>query len=192
MTNTPANVVVASPASGGGALVAPLGTALPTSTSGTINAAFLPLGFLSDDGVNEKTDRSSDKVYAWGGDTIQTTQKSYAKSFKLTIAEYLNATAKSVVHGDNNVTATAAGASNGNQLTIKDTAAQLPLNSWVFDIVSGPATIRKVIPRGRVSDIGDVDYKSTDISGQEITIDTYPDGNGVYCYTYTDDGVTTA
>jgi hypothetical protein len=191
MANSSTNVVVAAPITGGGALVAPIGTTLPTAIATALDADFEALGYLSDDGVNESTDRSSKKQYAWGGDTIATTQDSYGKSFKLTIAEYLNATAKSVVKGASNVTVTAATSTTGTRITSKDTSAQLPLNSWVFDIVSGTARIRKVIPAGRISDLGDIDFKSTDISGQEITIDAYPDATGVYMYEYTDDGIFT-
>lgn len=191
MVNTSTNVVVAAPATGGGALVAPTGTALPTTNAATINVAFLALGYLDDNGVVDQTNRASDKVYAWGGDTIATTQKSYGKSYKFTIAEYLNATAKTIIHGDANVAVTAATSTTGTKIVAKDTSAQLPLKSWVFDIVAGNAKIRKVIPSARVADVGDVAFKSTEISGQEITLDAYPDSTGVYCYTYTDDGVTT-
>jgi hypothetical protein len=141
MANSSTNVVVAAPITGGGALVAPIGTTLPTAIATALDADFEALGYLSDDGVNETTDRSSKKQYAWGGDTIATTQDSYGKSFKLTIAEYLNATAKSVVKGASNVTVTAATSTTGTRITSKDTSAQLPLNSWVFDIVSGTARI---------------------------------------------------
>lgn len=192
MVNTSTNVVVAAPATGGGALVAPVGTALPTTNAATINVAFVPLGYLGDNGITDNTDRPSKKVYAFGGDTIATTQDSFAKSFKFTITEYLNATAKAVVHGDSNVTTAAATSGHGTQLTITEKAAQLPVKSWVFDIVSGNALIRKVIPNGRVTNIGDVVFQTTAISGQEITIDCYPDSSGNYVYTYTDDGVKSA
>ena len=45
--------------------LAPLGTALPTSTTGTLNAAFLPLGYFSDDGLEESFELSREAITAF-------------------------------------------------------------------------------------------------------------------------------
>ena len=45
--------------------LAPVGTALPTSTTGSLNAAFKPLGYLSEDGLEESIEVSREQVRAW-------------------------------------------------------------------------------------------------------------------------------
>ena len=45
--------------------LAPVGTALPTVTTGSLNAAFLPLGYISEDGLEENFDVSREQITAW-------------------------------------------------------------------------------------------------------------------------------
>lgn len=46
-----ANVTAAKPKIGGAVFRAPLGTTLPTDTSSALDAAFMCLGYVSEDGV---------------------------------------------------------------------------------------------------------------------------------------------
>lgn len=45
--------------------LAPVGTALVAGTTGTLNAAFLPLGYLSEDGLEENFEISREQITAW-------------------------------------------------------------------------------------------------------------------------------
>ena len=51
MANDATKVSVGKPAVDGAVFSAPIGTALPTSTSAALNAAFANLGYVSEDGV---------------------------------------------------------------------------------------------------------------------------------------------
>jgi hypothetical protein len=45
--------------------LAPVGTTLPTSTTGSLHAAFKPLGYLSEDGLEESIEVSRDPIRGW-------------------------------------------------------------------------------------------------------------------------------
>jgi hypothetical protein len=182
------NVVVGKPKVNDAIAVAPLGTALPTDTSTALNAAFKKVGFISDDGLTESEDRSTDTVTAWGGATVATTQSSFEKTFQFTMIEFLNAIAQRLLRGDANVDSTAATNAHGNQLTIRETADLAPRKSMVIDMVSGPVAIRHVIPSGQVTDSDDIQWTDSDPGGLPVTFSAYADQAGVYVYTYTDDG----
>jgi hypothetical protein len=186
------NVLVGKPVLNDAISVAPIGTALPTDVATTPNVAFKKVGYLSDDGLTEGEDRSTDTVQAWGGATVATTQSSFEKTFQFTMIEFLNVTAQKLLRGEANVTATAATSSAGAKLTIRETADLPSPKSMVIDIVSGVAKVRHVIPYGQVTDSDDISWTDTDPAGLPVTFSAYPDANGVYVYTYTDDGTFTA
>jgi hypothetical protein len=187
-----ANVLVGKPALNDGIAAAPVGTALPTGIGTALATGFKKLGFISDDGLTEGEDRSTDTITAWGGATVASTQSSFAKTFQFTMIEFLNADAQKVFRGDANVTVTPATGTTGTQLTIEETADLPPMKAWVIDIVAGSAKVRHVIPSGQITDSDDISWTDSDAAGLNVTVSAYPDANGVYVYTYTDDGVVSA
>jgi hypothetical protein len=151
-------VVVGKPAFGGGVLAAPTGTTLPTGATAATSAldvGFVPLGFITDDGLTKSEDRSPSQIVAWGGDTIATTQESFGLTWQFTVASFLNEQAAVVLHGEANVTTSAASGTNGVRMAVVVKSGLAPLHSWVFDIISGTARIRYVVPLGRVTEVGD-------------------------------------
>ena len=52
-------------AGNGGLFLAPLGSALPTSPTATLDAAFVDLGYFSEDGVTVSPERTIEKFRAW-------------------------------------------------------------------------------------------------------------------------------
>ena len=90
MGNSAANVAVGKPDIAGGALRAPLGTALPTGTkvgASALDPAFKAVGYISSDGVVESTSTDSSDIVAWGGDTVRTVQTSHAVTYAFTMIE---------------------------------------------------------------------------------------------------------
>jgi hypothetical protein len=187
-------VVVGKPAQGGGVLAAPIGTTLPTgatASTSALDADFEALGFITDDGLTKSEDRSPSDIVAWGGDTIATTQETFGLTWQFTVASILNEQAALVLHGDANVTTTAADATNGTRMAVVTRSGLAPLHAWVFDIISGTARIRYIVPIGRVTEVGDTTFSDSDPAGLDYTVTCYPDTNGVYMYRYSNDGVTT-
>lgn len=180
MATTATNVTVGKPKVGGAVHWAPLGTTLPTSATAALNAAFVDLGYVSEDGLTNNNSPESDTVKAWGGDTVLSLQTDRPDTFALTLLEAMNSDVLKTIYGSSNVTADG----DGN-LTIKATAEEMPSGSWVFDmILKGGRAKRIVVPNGTISELGDITYKDDEAVGYNITITDVPDTNGVYHYEY--------
>lgn len=144
MANISQNAIVGKPSVLGGIFVAPLGTTLPTNESSTLTGAYVPVGYLTDAGLVRGRKVDSDTKRAWGGDPLVILDKGTTRTAKFGFAEYLNATVKKLLHGDDNVTETAATSSAGRKLVIKDKDVVLPHLVWVVQLFYGTATGRIV------------------------------------------------
>lgn len=180
MANTAANVTVGKPKVGGAIYVAPLGSTLPTDSSTALDAAFVCLGYISEDGVTNSNSPESDNVKAWGGDTVLVLQTDRPDSFSLTLLEGLNEDVLKTVYGSSNVTVDAQG-----NITVKATADEMTGHAWVFEmIMKGNRAKRTVIPNGTISELGDIVYKDDEAVGYNVTLQDVPDSSGVYHYEY--------
>ena len=191
MTNTVSNVIAGSPELTGAAFNAPLGTTLPTSSTAALNSAFVGLGFVSSDGLEEATERSTETIRDWAGRAIKVVQTEFGTTLTLRLVEALNADVLKTVYGEGNVTSTPANASHGTQHAIEVKADQLPHQAWVFSMKDGDATSRIVVPDGQVTAIEPISYTQADVVGYNLTISAFPDENGAFLYKYLDDGVKT-
>lgn len=173
-------VSVGKPKVGGAVHWAPLGTTLPTSATAALNAAFVELGYVSEDGLTNNNSPESDTVKAWGGDTVLNLQTDRPDTFAFTLIESLNEDVLKTIYGASNVTADG----DGN-LTIKATAEEMTSGAWVFDmIVKGGRAKRIVVPNGTISELGEIVYKDDEAIGYNVTITDVPDNTGVYHYEY--------
>lgn len=177
--NNATNVTVGKPKVGGAVYWAPLGSTLPQSASASLDAAFKPLGYVSEDGVTNNNSPESDKVKAWGGDTVLTLQTDRPDTFAMTLLESLNVNVLNVIYGSGNVVESA------GAITVKATAEEMVSGAWVIDmVVRGNRAKRIVIPNGTITELGDIAYKDSEATGYAVTITDVPDTNGVYHYEY--------
>lgn len=188
MANTVSNVVSGRPLATGGVLIGPLGTALPTDTSTALNVALKGAGYIGEDGVTETVDRSTDKIKAWGGDTVKIVQSEFSTTYQFSFIEALNADALKATYGDSNVVTTAATASTGTLQAVKINSQTLPHKTYVFEIRDGNAKIRICVPDGQITEIGEVTYNDSDVVAYQVTVEAFPDANGNNAYKYSDDG----
>lgn len=174
------NVSSAKPKVGGAVYSAPLGTALPTDAKSVLNVAFKSLGYISEDGLTNSNTPETEKIKAWGGDTVLTTLVGKEDSFTYTLIEATNVDVLKEVYGADNV-------SGALDTGIKITAnsKDLPEHSLVIDmILKGGILKRIVIPVGKVSEIGEIAYADNDVIGFETTIEALPDLQGNTHYDY--------
>jgi hypothetical protein len=189
VVNTVSNVVSGKPLTTGGLLIAPQGTALPTDAAAAPNVLFVGAGYIGEDGVTEATDRSTDKIRAWGGDTVKIVQSEFSVTYQFSFIEALNSGALKAAYGDDNVVTTDGTPTTGTLNTVKINSKTLPHKSLVFEIRDGLAKIRIVVPDGQVTEVGEVTYNDSDVVAYQVTVEAFPDASGNNAYKYLDDGV---
>lgn len=179
MSNTN-NITVGKPKLGGSAKWAPAGTTLPTSAIAALAGAFTGLGYISDDGLTNSNSPESDTVKAWGGDTVLNLQSERPDTYKFKLLEVLDGEVLKVVYGDDNVTGTL---STG--IAVSANSNDLPEKVWVFDMILKDGVLKRVvIPKGKVTEVGDIVYKDNEAIGYEVTLSCLPDASGNTHYEY--------
>lgn len=152
----------------GAVSVAPTATAAPTGTAVALNAAFLDVGYIGEDGVTEQRERSTEDIKAWQGNTIvRTVVTEGGLRYTLTMIE----TNKVSVETAYGTTVTQAAAEGNFDINPTATGGR---KSFVFDVVDGAELRRTYIPQGEVVEVGDTVYAGGEPIGYEITIAAYP------------------
>lgn len=191
-TGNVANVVLPSPKelpTIGGLYGGPLGAAVPDAAF-TIDNTMVHYGFIGADGIDEKEDRATKKIFDWGGDTVANPQESYGLSATFTLLEFLNPEVAKALHGTANVTVTAATVSAGRKMAILQTSDVLDSKSWLWDTFApGGKRIQKFFPIGRIESKDSLKWARTDVLAARVTVTFFPDATGRYSYTRTDDGI---
>jgi hypothetical protein len=142
----------------------------PTGTGGE-TTGYNDLGFVSEDGVTETRDRSSDTIKAWqNAATVRTVVTDATLTYALTLIETKRETVE--LYYGTEVTAT----EDEGELTI------VPANTggrkrFIIDVIDGDEVIRTYVPAGEVTEVGDKVYASGEPVGYEITITAYPDAS---------------
>lgn len=186
MTQTISNVAAASPVATGGVLWAPLGTPLPTTAISTPNAAFIPLGYISEDGVGDSSDAASiEDIFAWGGDNVATLETTGSvKRYVFKLIELFNEDVANFLYGDANVTAVAADEDTGETIAIVDKGESIPPGILLLDMKYQGKRKRIVCPNAQASITAEDPLVHTAISGTEVTATCKKDDSGNRQYIY--------
>ena len=177
------NVTTSKPKIGGAVYRAPLGTTLPTDATTALNEAFVCLGYVSEDGLTNANSPDSDKIKAFGGDTVHAYQKEKPDTFRFKLLEALNPDVLKTVYGDDNVTGTLK-----TGLTIKANSNDAEDKSWVVELILNGVLKRVVIPQAKITEIDDIVYADEEALGYDITITATPDTAGNTHYEYLKEG----
>lgn len=180
MAQTASNVTAAKPVVAGAIYVAPKGTTVPTDTTTTLGEAFKSLGYVSEDGLDNDQSIEVEDIKAWGGAKVLSIVNEKNNTYHFTLIESLNPEVLKTVYGSNNVTGTL---STGIGVTITDDDTEE--FAWVVDMVMrGGVAKRIVVPDGKVTEIGTINYSDSAAVGYELTVTALnPLGTG-YGYEY--------
>lgn len=170
-----ANVLAGKPLATGGVLVAPLGTGLPEDATESLDVAFKALGYVSEEGLTETTERATEKIKAWGGDTVKIVQTDFSVTYSFTLYESLNSDVLKTIYGDDNVTTTNPGGSTLHEVKIH--GEPLPAKAFVFEVKDGDARIRIAVPNAQVTELGEITYSDESVVGYPITIEALRDSD---------------
>lgn len=171
---------VGKPSLSGSVWKAPIGTPLPTDAVTPLNEAFVSMGYSGEDGLVNASNRESETLKAWGGQTVATPQTSVEDQYTVTLIETLRSDVLKAVYGDNSVTGTDLETGIAVAVGMEEPQAA----SWVFDMIINGALKRVVLPNAKVSELGDITYKDDELVGFETTINALPDENAKTHYEY--------
>lgn len=142
----------------------PAGTSLPKSLRDPLDEDLRTLGYLSEDGVS-----------------IQTISTKRGNRFKYTEAHF-------TVLGEVDPGGLTQRRSLLDRILVALRLKRPPGNSWAFQIKDGGRHVIMTIPRGAVSDIGDVVYSRGEVLATNLVVRTWPDRGGNSIYIFTEDG----
>lgn len=179
MASTASNVFAAQPSAAGALRNAPLGTTGPTDATTALNAAFIDLGYLGEDGITESISRDTEKKKAFGGATVKVLQTEFGNTFQFVFMEHLNADVLKRVYGESNVTVGADGL-----VSVTKNKKTLPRESWVIDVYDDANIDRTYIPEGQIIEIGDIVRVHSDTIAYEVTIEGFEDVHGNTSYNH--------
>lgn len=179
-TNTALNVSTGKPRVTGGIYRAPVGTAAPTDATTALSGSFVPLGYISTDGVTQSSEIDSGEYKAWGGDVVLAYVNGKTYRFAFSMIEVLNPELYKTLHGVNNVSGTLA-----TGMTIRANGTDTV--EWVYVIelaMRDGAFGRIVIPDGKITEMGDTNFQDDDAIAYPVTITCQSDNNGIPYYEY--------
>ncbi|WGD36826.1 phage tail protein [Lysinibacter sp. HNR] len=166
------NVAVGKPQAKGAIFVAPDGTAVPTDAIAPLSPSFAGLGYIHTDGLNNSITTENTSVLAWGGDEVLNERTSRSETFSFQAIENSVEVMKQVF-GPENVTGT------GNTITVRHNNKEFPEHVYVFELGLGPDRVRRiVVPRAKVTEVGEMIYIDGEPIGYPITLSALPDANG--------------
>jgi hypothetical protein len=184
-------IAAPSPRVTGGVLKAPSGSTLPTTALGAPDVAFNSLGRVSNEGLRRTEDRTNTDIQDWGGDLVATLQERYSVTLRFILIQPLNTDVQKAVHGDGNVTITAATTSTGTEIKSILNSKLLDTGSWVFEGFFNLSSMRLVVPLGRVTQVGEVRWVHNALFAYDCTLKCFPDDDGIHAIQYLNDGITT-
>lgn len=163
----------------GAVFYAPAGTTVPTTASGSLDAAFKDLGYISDEGLVNSLNKAADQTRAWGGDIVNVEVSEPTDEFKFTLIQSLSSEVLKFIYDASNVTAA------GSSISVNVNHTAPAGYAFVFDMVmKGGVAKRIVVPEAYLSSLDDITYVDGEVTGYACTITATADSSGNTHYEY--------
>lgn len=147
---------------------ATVGSAVPTNATSSLDAAYLDVGYISSDGVEEARERSTSNVVAWQhADVVRTVVTESSITVAFTMIE-TNRASVELYYG-------APVADDGSvEIVPSRTGGR---KATVIDYIDGDKFVRMFLPQSEVTEVGSSTLASADAVGYNVTLTGYPDGS---------------
>lgn len=171
--NTATNVSTGKPNIAGAVFVAPIGTTVPTDATTALDEAFVCLGYVSEDGLENENEIDMSEIKEWGGAIVYRSLTQMTDNFMLTLIESENVEVLKNVYGDKNV------AESDGKIVVDVVSEDPQEKVWIFELsLRGNKKKRIVIADGAVTSRDTISYTGEDAIGYGITVSAYPDASG--------------
>lgn len=178
--NTVTNVAAGKPKIGGALYIGPTTATMPTDATTALGTDFKCLGYISEDGLTNASEKESQVIKAWGGDPVVFVDNGQSDSFKFKLLEVLNLEVLKLVYGSANVTGSL---SAGIAVAVKG-APENAAHALVAELVLRGAVKRIVVPFFYVTTVAEIVYRDNEAVGYDTTIAALPDSDGNTHYEY--------
>ena len=185
--NNTQNVSYGKGVAGGYFFLAPYGSTAPTDNTTTLDAAFLNMGYLGDDGITFSDSSDTENGQDLNGDTIATSTGGVEKTFTVVLREIKKDTL-AVINGSANVT------DEDGVLTAKDKGPNTDTYAAAFELLlKDGRKWRRYVPQCKVGELGDMTVSYSELVGREITMTALKDATAdAYYVDYIDSTETSA
>ena len=182
--NNGTNVASAKPKAGGGLYFGPLGTTQPTDATTALDAAFVALGPISEDGIQPSRDTSTEKVKEWDGSTLASLLSDETRTFEALLYGVHDPDVLRYVFGTANVTVTAPTSTAGTKLSVVDKGGQMEKGVLFFEMTHRGVKQRKIIPAADATCTGEEPYVPGGLRGYTLEFEATKDEAGAFSYEY--------
>ena len=142
--------------------VAPSETTAPTSATSTMPVGAKDLGYVSEDGVEETTERSTTPLKAWQrGKTVRTLVEDASVRYHLVLIQ-TSAETVALYYG---------GTVEPDGSIVVDPGAERPVQQLWLDVIDGDDIIRAWAPEAQVVEVGGQVFKNGEPIGYDVTIE---------------------
>lgn len=168
----------------GSVYAAPVGTALPTNTSSSLNAAFVEVGHVTLDALTEQMSVTKELVRSWQRPVgIRQVTTEVAWTFTFQALETSELVLELYYGGATSAVAT------GIVTTTIPSVMESTEKAFVIQVDDGNITTRYVIPKGDITDRGEVPIRGTEGTFYEMTVAVLGTSIDALGYRITDDPV---
>lgn len=148
-------------------------------------------GYITEDGVTITPTESTESLKDWSLKTIRKIMTEFEGDLAWTHMELSRGALENYMGADN-VTVTAATKTKGELTRAAIAGESRPIKSWVFRIKDAERRVLVFVPRGQITERGEISLNASSAITLPVTLATYPDAAGKNIYIYTDDGVVDA
>lgn len=162
-TRTADEIIVAA---NGGVYVAPVGSTLPTDADTALDAAFVDLGYISEDGVNFAPNTESEQIPAWQSfSPVRIVQTSAGMQASFTLMQWNEETVPVAFGGGTWL-------DNGDGTWDFDPPApgEDTVRALVIEGIDGSRKYRVIFPRVQLEELGEVTFTRGEFSPLEVTL----------------------